>query len=233
MAEDRARDRGRRRSASSPTRSGSASIATSSALCERSRPRRVTSRSAIRTTAGIPTSWMSCCPRSGRTMCSPTATPGWWTPRHVVAETFWPRGAPRDDRLSELLFANAVSGASALFSRDVLRFIFRSRAARPTFPRPLDRAGQLRPRRNRSRRASALRLRPAPGRRARPRARNRAVRPPRERLRERAADLRRRRFHPDWRARTMDTWRAPSRRRRCCVCASPSGSAPPTDGTCG
>ena len=33
--------------------------------------------------------------------------------------------------------------------------------------------------------------------------------------------------------RTMDTWRAPSRRRWCCVCASPSGSAPPTGGASG
>ena len=68
------------RFSSSPTRSGSASTATSSALCERFRPRRVTSRSAIRTTAGTPTSWLPCYPRSGRTTCSSTATPGSWTP---------------------------------------------------------------------------------------------------------------------------------------------------------
>lgn len=41
----------------------------------------------------------------------------------VVAETFWPRGAPRDDRLGDLLFANAVTGASALFRTEALSFV--------------------------------------------------------------------------------------------------------------
>jgi glycosyltransferase involved in cell wall biosynthesis len=38
----------------------------------------------------------------------------------VIAETFWPRGRPRDDRLADALYANPVTGASALFRREVL-----------------------------------------------------------------------------------------------------------------
>ena len=37
-----------------------------------------------------------------------------------ISSTFWPRGAPRHDRLDDLLVASAVSGASCLFRRSVL-----------------------------------------------------------------------------------------------------------------
>ncbi len=38
----------------------------------------------------------------------------------VLAPAFWPRGAPGSDRLEDLVFANAVSGASSLFRRSLL-----------------------------------------------------------------------------------------------------------------
>ena len=119
----------------------------------------------------------------------------------VVAETFWPRGAPRDDRLGDLLFANAVTGASALFRqrRAALRPSVPGLPGRPFHDRwialvscglggiayverplfdyvqhPAAAHGHARATGQSDRRADALR--------------------------DRAADLRRRGFHPDWRA---------------------------------
>ncbi len=153
----------------------------------------------------------------------------------VVSETFWPRGAPRDDRLGDLLFANAVSGASALFrQRRAALHPAAPGSGRPGLPRPLDRVGQPRPGRHRPRRAPAVRLRPAPGRRARPRARDRAVRRPRGHVARASRGSPPPRLPP----RLAGGARRLPRALRLggdgrCACASPTGSAPPTGGACG
>ena len=152
----------------------------------------------------------------------------------VIAETFWPRGAPRDDRLSDLLFANAVSGAAALFRRDALRFVLplpgwpagRSTtagsrwsaaawAASPTSTARCTTTSSTRPPRTATR--------TLPG--SPPPARTRCASEPR--ISAAAAST------PTGGRPTTTTWRGPSRRRRSCACASPTGSAPPTGGACG
>jgi glycosyltransferase involved in cell wall biosynthesis len=122
-----------------------------------------------------------------------------------ISPTFWPRGAPRHDSLGELLLASAVTGASCLFRRSVLDWAL-------PFPPPVgetyhDRWIALvssvlggiafvdRPLYDYVQHpASALGHAGAtePGRR---RGESRLVA-----IRRRYADLRRRRFHPNWRS---------------------------------
>ena len=124
------------------------------------RPRRALP---TRTTAGTRTSSRRCSARSAtRGWCSATCG----SPRpteSVISDTYWTRRVPNHDNYASLLLGNSVTGAAALFRRDLLD------EALPLPPR----AGNLyhdhwlalvaastRP--DRLRRPPALRLRPAP-----------------------------------------------------------------------
>ena len=134
-----ARSRATGASCSHAASAGSASTATSSARSRWRRPRRTSSRSATRTTAGIPTSSSGCWRGWAPASSSPTATPAWSsrTARCSIA-TYWSERRNNHTNFASLLLANSVTGAASLFRRELLDDVlpFPPRAGRPV-PRPL------------------------------------------------------------------------------------------------
>ena len=133
--------------------SASASTGTSSGRCRSCPPRRTTSRSPTRTTAGTRTSSRSCCARSA-TRSSCTATPASSTRTASCSPTPTGRsGATTTTTSRRVLMANSVTGRGlAVPARSArLRAAVPARAV-PPLPRPLARPHRAGARRRRVRR---------------------------------------------------------------------------------
>ena len=101
----------------------SASTATSSAPSAWPRPRRGSSPSPTRTTAGIPTSSRPSSEGIGDARLAYSDARAVRPDGSVVSETLWRKRRNNHTSLASLLFANTVTGAASLFRRDLLDLV--------------------------------------------------------------------------------------------------------------